>query len=201
MYKLYQITNTVNEKSYIGITKLSINERWNIHVSHSRNTKYPLHHAITKYGSDSFIITLLEENQNRKIISDLEEPTIQQLKTHITQQGYNVAKGGYGGDLGPEASRKRLETIKNYSPERKAEYQRRLSKRNLGKTKENDAGRLAQSEKIKGNTFRKDIPHVDSSKQKISEGNTGKVRSKIARQNYSKNAKIRGTARTNHKSS
>ena len=193
MYKLYQITNTVNGKSYIGITKLSIDERWNVHKSNSRNPKYPLHHAIAKYGSEFFTVTLLEENQDRKVISELEEPTIQRLKTHITQHGYNVAKGGYGGDLGAESRRKRLETIKNYSPERKAVYQERLSKRNLGKTKENDAGRLAQSEKIKGNTFRKDIPHDDSSKQKISEGNTGKIRSEIARQNYSKSAKIRGT--------
>lgn len=193
MYKLYQITNTVNGKSYIGITKLSIDERWNVHKSNSRNPKYPLHHAIAKYGSEFFTVTLLEENQDRKVISELEEPTIQRLKTHITQHGYNVAKGGYGGDLGAESSRKRLETIKNYSPERKAVYQERLSKRNLGKTKENDAGRLAQSEKIKGNTFRKDILHDDSSKQKISEGNTGKIRSEIARQNYSKSAKIRGT--------
>jgi group I intron endonuclease len=193
MYKLYQITNTVNEKSYIGITKLSINERWNVHVSNSRKPKYPLHFAIAKYGQEVFNIKLLEENEDRRFISSLEEPTIQQLKTHITQQGYNVAKGGYGGDLGSESNTKRIETINNFSPERKAEYKDRLQKRNLGKTKETDLGRLSQSNKIKGNTFRKDIPHDSDSKLKISRGNKGKVRSENARQNYSNTAKIRGT--------
>jgi group I intron endonuclease len=193
MYKLYQITNTVNEKSYIGITKLSINERWQVHISNSRKPKYPLHHAIAKYGSELFSITILEENADRKYISGLEESTIQRLKTHISENGYNVAMGGFGGDLGPEAQAKRLETIKNYTPERKAEHQEKLHKRNLGKTKENDAGRLSQSEKIKGNSFRKDIPHNDESKIKISNGNKGKVRSKETRQTYSEIAKLRGT--------
>lgn len=193
MYKLYQITNTINGKSYIGITKLSINERWKVHISNSRKPKYPLHLAIAKYGADSFTVTLLEENQDRKLISELEEPTIQQLKTHITQHGYNVAKGGYGGNLGKEAYLKRLETIKNFSPERKAEYRERLHLRNLGKTKENDAGRRAQSKKIKGNTFRKDILHDEISKRKISDGNKGKKRSEHTRQRLKEIAKMRGT--------
>jgi group I intron endonuclease len=193
MYKLYQITNTVNGKSYIGITKLTINERWNIHVSNSRNPKYPLHLAISKYGPDSFTLTLLKENQDRKVISELEEPTIQRLNTHITQHGYNVAKGGYGGDLGPAAAAKRIETIKNYSTERKVKYQEKLRLRNLGKTKDNDAGRLSQSEKIKGNSFRKNIPHTPESSLKISRANTGKIRSESSRQQYSKIAKLRGT--------
>lgn len=187
MYKLYQITNTVNGKSYIGITKLSINERWNVHISNSRKPKYPLHHAIAKYGSTSFVINLLEQHQDRKVISELEEPTIQRLRTHITQNGYNIAKGGFGGDLGAEAQRKRLETIKNYSPEREAEYKEKLRQSKLGKTN------LAHSERMKGNSFRKGIQHDESSKSKISEGNTGKVRSEQSRQNYSKNAKLRGT--------
>lgn len=193
MYKLYQITNTVNGKSYIGITKLSINERWNVHISNSRKPKYPLHLAIAKYGFESFTVILLEENEDRTVISGLEEPTIQRLKTHITQHGYNVAKGGIGGDLGQDAQHKRLETIKNYSPERKAEYKEKLRQRNLGKTKDNDVGILAQSEKMKGNSFRKGILHESASKLKISEGNTGKVRTQEARQNYSNSAKIRGT--------
>ena len=181
MYKLYQITNTINGKSYIGITKLSINERWNVHISNSKKPKYPLHHAIAKYGSDSFLITLLEENTDRKYISILEEPTIIRLQTHISKNGYNVAKGGYGGDLGPEASAKRLETINNYSSERKAEYKKRLGQRNLGKSKETDSGIMSQSEKIKGNSFRKDIPHSKTSKLKISKGNKGKLRSEETR--------------------
>ena len=116
------------------------------------------------------------------------------MKTHITEQGYNVAKGGYGGNLGPESIKKRIETINNYSPEKKAKYKERLQNRNLGKTKENDLGRLAQSNKIKGNTFRKDIPHDIESKLKISKGNTGKIRSPNSIENYRKAAKIRGAA-------
>jgi len=194
MYKLYQITNTINGKSYIGITKLSIQERWNIHLSNSRKPKYPLHHAIVKYGAESFIVTLLEENEDRKYISELEEPTIQRLRTHIIQHGYNVAKGGYGGDMGPEATAKRIETINNYSPERKAEYKERLRNRNLGRTKETDTGRMAASEKIKGNSFRKGIPHSSEDRAKISLGNKGKVRSQEAIQNYKKAAIIRGAS-------
>jgi group I intron endonuclease len=192
MYKLYQITNTVNGKSYIGITKLSILERWNCHLSNSRRPRYPLYYAIAKYGAQSFTVTLLEENEDRKYISELEEPTIRRLNTHITSHGYNVAKGGYGGDMGPESNAKRIETIKNWSPERVAVNKERLRLRNLGKTKETDTGRMSQSEKIKGNSFRKGIPHSPEDKDKISLGNKGKVRSQEAIQNYKKAAIIRG---------
>jgi group I intron endonuclease len=192
MYKLYQITNTINGKSYVGITKLSLAKRWEIHLGAAKNPKYPIQHAIQKYGPEFFTIILLEENVDRKYISGLEEPTIQRLQTHITQNGYNVAKGGYGGDLGPAASKKRSETIKNFSPEKQQQNRARLRARNLGKSKDNDPGRLAQSEKIKGNKFRAGIPHDEGSKLKIANSNRGKIRSDIARQNYRKAAKLRG---------
>ena len=201
MYKLYQITNTINGKSYIGITKMTIQARWDIHLSNSRKPKYPLHFAIAKYGAEYFTVTLVDESEDRKYISELEEPTIQRLNTHISTMGYNVAKGGYGGDLGAEATAKRIETINNYSPERKAEHKERLHNRILGKTKETDTGRLAQSEKIKGNAFRKGIPHSPESKAKISTGNTGKVRSQEAIQNYKKAAIMREATRRNNKMS
>lgn len=193
MYKLYQITNTINGKSYVGITKLSLTKRWETHLGAAKNPKYPIQHAIQKYGPEFFAITLIEESVDRKYISSLEEPTIQRLQTHITQNGYNVAKGGFGGDLGPEASKKRSETRKNFSPEKQQQNRERLRARNLGKTKDNDPGRLAQSEKIKSNKFRAGIPHDAESKLKISNSNRGKVRSELARQNYSKTAKLRGT--------
>lgn len=190
MYKLYKITNTVNGKLYIGITKLSLQDRLKIHCSFTKKPKYPLQHAIAKYGKENFTIELLEESEDRKYISESEEPTI--LKFDSRNDGYNVAIGGYGGDLGSEAYRKRLETINNYSPERKAEYRKKLHERNLGKTKETDLGRKSQSEKIKNNKYRNGIPHDEESKEKISLGNKGKIRSEKARQNYKNSAKIRG---------
>jgi group I intron endonuclease len=192
MYKLYQITNTINGKSYIGITKLSINERWQVHISNSRKPKYPLHHAIAKYGSELFSITLLEENPDRKYISNLEEPTIQRLKTHISENGYNVARGGYGGDLGAVANSKRKNTVKNLSSEQKQQWTNNLSKARIGKkhsaqTKE----KLSRLQKDRGGYGPEN--HSIKTKEKISKGNTGKIRSKESIQNYSKSAKLRGT--------
>ena len=185
MYKLYKITNTVNNKTYIGITSLTLEQRLSIHISHSKNPKYPIQYAINKYGSENFSIELLQESEDRAYVNQLEEPTI--LEHNSRDNGYNVAIGGIGGNLGPQAATKRLETIKNYSPERRKEYEENLRKRNLGKTKETDAGRKAQSEKIKGNTFAKGMKHSDDTKKIISQANK-KPKSQITRQKMSESA-------------
>jgi group I intron endonuclease len=187
MYKLYKITNAVNGKIYIGITKQTLEERLTLHISHSRNPKYPIQYAINKYGSENFSIELLEESEDRKYISELEEPTI--IKYDSRKQGYNIAIGGIGGNLGPEAYSKRKETINNYSLERKTEYKECLRLRNLGKTKENDAGRLSQSEKIKGNKFALGLKHSEETKKLISKANK-KPKSQTTRQKMSESAKI-----------
>jgi len=192
MYKLYQITNTINGKSYIGITKLSIHERLNVHISDSKNPKYPLHLAIAKYGVECFSITLLEENEDRKYISDLEEPFIQRLQTHISQNGYNVAKGGFGGDLGPLVNHKRKETIKNLTPEKKQEWTNNLSVARIGK-KHSTQTKEKMSKLQKDRSGYGPKKHSSSTKEKISKSNRGKTRSETARQHYSKSAKIRGT--------
>jgi group I intron endonuclease len=190
MYKLYKITNTVNGKLYIGITKLPIQQRWAKHLKDSLFPKYPLHHAINKHGKENFIIELLEESIDRAYISNLEEPLI--LIYNSRNNGYNVAKGGYGGDLGPEANNKRKHTVKNLSQAKKQEWSNNLSKARLGakhsiQTKE----KLSQLQKDRGGYGPKS--HSAITKEKISNGNKGKIRSEIARQNYKKSAKIRGT--------
>ena len=119
MYTLYQITNVLNGKRYIGITKLAVKQRWKQHVTNSLNPKYPLHLAIAKYGAVNFNVTSLNESTDRKYIGQLEEHTIQHLETHISKNGYNVAKGGFGGDLGSDANTKRRKTRDNLSEEQK----------------------------------------------------------------------------------
>ena len=128
MHKLYKITNTVNLKSYIGITKSTLTERWNEHLRDSRCPFYPLHCAIQKYGEHNFIIELLEESENRNYISEKEDSTLDLHQSRITQHGYNVAKGGYGGDLGKIANKKRRETMLAKSDEEIALW---ISRRNV----------------------------------------------------------------------
>lgn len=192
MYKLYQITNMVTKRSYIGITKLSIQERWNHHLSKSKKPKYPLHFAIAKYGAAHFTITILNETTDRKYIGELEEQTIQLLETHISKNGYNVAVGGYGGNLGPDANNKRKETIKNLSPEKKLEWSQNLSKSRLGKEHSTETkSKMSSLQKDKGGYGPEN--HSIDTKLKISKNNTGKVRSDLSRQKYSNSAKLRGT--------
>lgn len=187
MHKLYKITNNINQKCYIGITKLSIHERLSLHVTASHTPKYPIQYAIRKYGPENFSIELLCEDTSRKIISDLEEPTI--LQFNARANGYNVAKGGIGGDLGEEAAAKRSATMLARSPEEKARLANLQRERQLGKTKLTDAGRLAQSQKMLGNQFAKGLIHSAETCQKISNSNKGKIRSAETKQRI-KNAAI-----------
>ena len=105
------------------------------------------------------------------MISSLEEPTI--LEFDSRQNGYNVAKGGYGGDLGKEANRKRSQTMLNRPQEEKDRLADLQRNRQLGRTKLNDAGRQAQSDKIKGNKFALGHKHSPETKRIISEANKG----------------------------
>jgi group I intron endonuclease len=192
MYTLYQITNILNGKRYIGITKLPIEKRWKQHLTNSLNPKYPIHLAIAKHGASNFTITALNESDDRKYIGNLEEHTIEHLETHISKNGYNVAKGGFGGDLGSEANTKRKMTMRNLSPEKKLEWSQNLSKARLGKEHSIETkNKMAAQQKDRGGYG--PINHSEETKIAISVSNTGKVRSELARQNYSNNAKIRGT--------
>lgn len=192
MYKLYKITNQINNKIYIGITKLSVGERWEKHLKDSKNPLYPLHRAIQKYGSDTFSLEVLLESKNREEISSKEEPTIQLLESHISKNGYNVAKGGYGGDLGSIANEKRKKTMANFSKEKKEDISRKISKSLIGLRRTDD-------EKYKMGVLQKErggygpAVHTDKTRKKIAISNSGKVRTEKARQNYSKAAKLRGT--------
>lgn len=192
MYKLYKITNQINNKIYVGITELLIEERWKQHLTDSKNPEYPFHYAIKKYGCENFAIELLLDSEDREYISSLEEPTIQLLESHISKNGYNVAKGGYGGDLGPEANEKRQKTKLNFSKEKKEEISIKLSLSHTG-LKRTDAEKEHMSVLQKERGGYGPINHKIETRNKIAESNTGKVRSELAKQNYSRVAKLRGT--------
>ena len=65
MAYIYQITNNINGKIYVGKTvKNNIQERWEEHLKDykkPRCEKRPLYDAMNKYGSENFSIKELEE--------------------------------------------------------------------------------------------------------------------------------------------
>ena len=96
MNYIYCITNTFNNKRYVGKTTGSIQKRFKEHCNDAFNNKEtPLHRAIRKYGTGGFIIETLEEVEDENNLSEREIYWIKELETYGTN-GYNATKGGDG---------------------------------------------------------------------------------------------------------
>lgn len=94
MFIIYQITNTINNKPYFGITKTSLAKRWSSHKSEARRkpvTKF--HKAIRKYGEDAWTVTELTQCNGADCASFVEDALITSYDTIIN--GYNGCPGGY----------------------------------------------------------------------------------------------------------
>lgn len=93
MFNIYKITNKTNNKSYIGYTKQSIEDRFQQHCSNIRsNKRMPIHNAIKKYGVNSFEIECLHQFDNKKQAVQKEIELIETLSPE-----YNAHTGGTGG--------------------------------------------------------------------------------------------------------
>lgn len=86
---LYQITNNINKKQYIGITN-DYKKRWS---NHKCNKTMVIGKAIQKYGVENFTFEVLKSNLSLEQASELEIKLIKEKNTLIPN-GYNVAKGG-----------------------------------------------------------------------------------------------------------
>ncbi len=89
---LYQHTNTVNGKRYIGYSKEPLRERLKGHVkSARRGSKYHFHCAIRKYGIEVFVSEALSYEETEEGAKDAEI-----LYILDRQPEYNMTMGGDG---------------------------------------------------------------------------------------------------------
>lgn len=96
MCYVYIITNSINNKQYIGKTTKTIEERFASHRHDSKFSKTVLYKAFKKYGIDNFIISVIEECDSDKL-NEREIYWIQKYNS-IVPNGYNLTIGGTGGD-------------------------------------------------------------------------------------------------------
>ena len=68
---IYKITNTLNNKKYIGFTSKSIEERWRQHLHQAliQNTKTHFYNAIRKHGGLVWNLEIIDENTDYDYIS------------------------------------------------------------------------------------------------------------------------------------
>lgn len=132
---VYLLHNTVNDKLYVGKTVRTLDIRWKGHVNGANRdaSDMMICRAIRKYGTGAFERWILEECCE-SIVNEREKFWIAELKTHVSQGGYNLTFGGEGlaGYKFSDESKQRMREAavgRKYTPEARAKMSEAAKKR------------------------------------------------------------------------
>lgn len=94
MYIIYKHTCLVNQKSYIGLTKHSVEKRFKEHLYEAlTNNQNKFYKALRKYSKENFVSEILEEDiSNLKLANEREIYWIDYYDSY--NNGYNNTRGG-----------------------------------------------------------------------------------------------------------
>lgn len=93
---VYLVTNTRNDKQYVGQTKHTLKYRWTQHLSSAaKDSKLLIHKAIRKYGKGMFTVEGIHECETKEEMDFVETFYITLLNTR-PPNGYNFTDGGEG---------------------------------------------------------------------------------------------------------
>ena len=101
---VYQITNRLNGKRYVGKTLVSLDARWSAHCRDALSGRLDTHfaRAIRKHGVHVFDKCVLEECDTHDDLIEREIWWIDEVGSY--HDGYNSTKGGDGGTWGRKMS-------------------------------------------------------------------------------------------------
>lgn len=173
VYRVYLITNLVNDKKYVGITHNTIEQRFQEHLAKARckNSIWKLHRAIKKYGKDNFKLELLEDNISKEFIGERETYYITFYDS--INKGYNMTEGGAGISGYKFTKQQGLDRAKKIiTPERNAKISKALKGRPLdNQHKKKLSESMKEFHKTHDNSF-KGKRHTQETKDKIGSKNT-----------------------------
>jgi group I intron endonuclease len=98
--RIYKIINLINNKCYVGLTTLSLSERFKAHCERGRKDSSYVQTAIKKYGKQNFSIVELDVAFSKEELQSKEISWIKKLDTY--NNGYNLTIGGESPFLTPE---------------------------------------------------------------------------------------------------
>ena len=94
---IYKATNLLNNKSYVGKTEKTFDERKSNHLNDAKRDKgFAFHAAIRKYGEENFVWEVVEDNIIDEVTLNQKEEHYIALYESFGPKGYNMTKGGEG---------------------------------------------------------------------------------------------------------
>jgi len=178
MHYLYKITNTLNNKLYIGQT-VDNKKRWMQHKSYAKSpdkTGQYIHRAMAKHGVENFAFEMIATCQTQEDANEIESLLIVQYNSRDQNHGYNLMVGGaYGGHSEESKQKQSISMKKAY--ERKGNW-------NLG-TKRTDEQKatLSYAQQNRNNDYTPEI------RQRMSEAHIGIKDSDETKEKKSESAK------------
>src|SRR5690606_32462862 len=135
---VYKITNKINQKIYIGITKRSLEQRWNAHIKDSKTSQYAIHRAIRKYGLKNFIIEKINAANSLEEALNKESGLIESLDSMNPKIGYNMLAQDnikrFSEGVKIKISRSQKQRFKNLSSQEKNNIYTKSAKTHQGKS-------------------------------------------------------------------
>jgi group I intron endonuclease len=185
MHYIYKITNTNNNKIYIGQTN-NPSLRWSQHKSSAKHNKgqQVITRAITKYDADVFEFEVIVTCKTQDAVDFLEEQVIQQYDSRNRDKGYNVDTGGNTTPRTPEIVTKISVALKEYYETHDGwnkggtltdEWKQNISKASIGKPGTNTGKKFDDEwrNKISASLIGKTLS--DEHIKKLSESHMGNI--------------------------
>jgi len=99
MFYIYLIHNIINNKVYVGKTS-DPSKRWRKHLriasGKRQKEKFYIHRAISKYGADNFVFSIVQQLHTEQEGDLAEAYWIEYFQSKNNEYGYNLTKGGEG---------------------------------------------------------------------------------------------------------
>ena len=212
MHYLYRITDTLNNKIYIGQSNKET-ERWRQHKYRARQEKpiQYINRAMKKYGAEYFLYAIIAMCRTQEDADETEKQLIIQYDSRNKEYGYNLAPGGnviwpagtpaymfprYGKHNTEEWKRHMSKIMKGRKNPHSKEWSEKVSATLTGhivteETRQKiSAGKIGQhySEDAKKKMSESQIgrKHSVETKKKMSEASFGKKKSEKTKANMSK---------------
>jgi group I intron endonuclease len=114
---VYAIVNSLNNKRYIGSTKM-FQGRYTTHLNYLKDNRHHnklLQDDYNKFGEDNFYFEIFELIDDFSNISDIEEKYMDKYRTLYSDFGYNINNPKYPNNFSDEKRNKPNYTSKNYN--------------------------------------------------------------------------------------